>query len=77
MALIVAEEDRFGWVRLLRELTATVIDGGAFRARVDLIDRDTAVVWEAVQGSPNAHAAGRFGLLDEPVSVLDECRWRR
>lgn len=76
MALIVAEEDRFGWVRLLRELTATVVGGVAMRAHVDVVERGTAIVWEAVQGSANSLHEGRFGFLDEPVAVLDECRWQ-
>ena len=46
MALVVAVHDRYGWLRVLRDVCAPLGHDHQVRGRVDVLDLDSAVVWQ-------------------------------
>lgn len=57
LALVVEARDDYGWLRVLRDLGLRLPEGGRVDGRVDLLDLDTAVVWQIFHGrSPNQTA---------------------
>ena len=46
MALVVAAHDRYGWLRVLRDVCVPLSHDHQVRGRVDVLDLDSAVVWQ-------------------------------
>lgn len=51
LALAVQVPDAYGWLRVVRDLGLRVTPGEPVNGRVDLLDMDTAIVWQSYSGT--------------------------